>query len=344
MKIVAGVSLKNPNPHVWDSKSPYYLPNLEAVMVSYADFHSMPGLRRQATTEGLRTCLSIPNHMELYLDNGAFRFSRLGQDVPHKEYETFVESASPDWCPIPQDYIPTPDMDDAEQLHCVNQTMEMNLSYSHNGYVPIIHVCRQLDEYLERFCADNQLKAKPIVALGGIVANLLRAPKAMSYTVLLDKIRKVRAEFSNQKLHVFGIGGTSTLHLAKQLKIDSVDSSGWRNRAARGLVQLPGIGDRSVAELGNWKPRSPNRREWERLEDCECPACKRFNLDGLKSNGLAGFCNRATHNLWTLLEENRKIQQHVSKDTYETWYKDHLYNSTYRPLIDKLVEMNKLLA
>ena len=178
MKIVAGVSLKNPNPHVWDANSPYYLPNLQAVMVSYADFHSKPGLRRQAMEGGLRSRLNIPNQVEIYLDNGAFRFSRIGQDVLQQEYEEFVEGVRPDWCPIPQDYIPTPDMDDAEQLRCVKQTMGMNLFYSHNGYVPIIHVCRQLDEYLVRFKAHKPLKAKPIVALGGIVANLLRAPKS----------------------------------------------------------------------------------------------------------------------------------------------------------------------
>ena len=51
-----------------------------------------------------------------------------------------------------------------------------------------------------------------------------------------------------------------------------------------------------------------------------------------------GFCNRATHNLWTLLEENRMIQEHLKAGTYAEWYKEHLHNSTYRPLIDQLVE------
>ena len=50
------------------------------------------------------------------------------------------------------------------------------------------------------------------------------------------------------------------------------------------------------------------------------------------------FCNRATHNLWTLLEENRMIQKHIKDKTYVEWYKEHLHNSTYRPIIDRIVE------
>ena len=46
----------------------------------------------------------------------------------------------------------------------------------------------------------------------------------------------------------------------------------------------------------------------------------------------------ATHNLWTLLEENRMIQKHLQAGTYGEWYKEHLHNLTYRPLIDRIVE------
>ena len=41
-EIIAGLSLKNLNPRVWAPASPYHLPNLRAVMVSYAEFHQMP--------------------------------------------------------------------------------------------------------------------------------------------------------------------------------------------------------------------------------------------------------------------------------------------------------------
>ena len=74
MLLVAGLSLKNLKPRVWDMHSPYYLSDVQAVMVSYADFHRMPAQRRRAMEQGLHTYLGIPERIKVYLDNGAFYF------------------------------------------------------------------------------------------------------------------------------------------------------------------------------------------------------------------------------------------------------------------------------
>jgi tRNA-guanine family transglycosylase len=217
--------------------------------------------------------------------------------------------------------------------------MEVNRAYEDDGYIPVIHISRHLEEYLIQFQAVEHLANKESVALGGIVPNLLRAPKAMSHTDVLDSLIRVRSELEDKQLHVFGIGGTATLHLAALLGIDSVDSSGWRNRAARGIVQLPGRGDRMIANLGNWRGRKPDEAEWEMLEECECPACQAFGLEGLKANKIHGFCNRATHNLWTLLKEAEAIEDHLVNGSYADWYQEHLDNSTYLPLIEKALAL-----
>ena len=60
LEIVAGLSLRNLKPRVWDPESPYYLPSLRAVMVSYADFIRMPSHRRRAMGNGLHAGLGIP--------------------------------------------------------------------------------------------------------------------------------------------------------------------------------------------------------------------------------------------------------------------------------------------
>ncbi len=67
---------------------------------------------------------------------------------------------------------------------------------------------------------------------------------------------------------------------------------------------------------------------------CPCPACQRFGIEGLQARGVEGFCNRATHNLWTLLDEARQIEEHLTTGSYAEWYQTHIDNSVYRPLIE----------
>lgn len=333
MLVVAGLSLKNLKPRVWDSASPNYLPNLAAIMVSYAEFHNTARWRSQAMEQGLRTFLGIPESVKIYLDNGAFALLRRGGDVPHAAYEAFVAAARPDWYPVPRDYIPAPSMDAKTQQDYFDRTMAVNQLYGHDGFIPVVHVGAHLTAYLDALLADQRLRAKPSLALGGIVPNLLRAPRALPYRSIIENLVQVRQYAMGKQLHVFGIGGTATLHLAALLGIDSLDSSGWRNRAARGLIQLPGKGDRIVAELGGWRGRRLDHAETKVLATCPCPACSHLGLAGLQLAGVEGFCHRATHNLWTLLEEAKQISCHLTAGTYREWHVEHVRNSVYEPLI-----------
>ena len=337
LEIVAGLSLKNLKPRIWDRNSPYYLSALKAVMVSYADFVRMPARRLAAMEQGLHTWLGVPSDMKVYLDNGAFFLLGKEGETSRHDYEEFVQKAKPDWYAIPQDYIPTPRMSDSEQLDFLRRTMNVNLEYQRDGFVPVIHISRHLDIYLQELLSDEQLRSKRKVALGGIVPNLLRAQNAMSYTQILNSLRNARQQLIDKELHVFGLGGTATIHLAMLLGIDSADSSGWRNRAARGIIQLPGRGDRMVANMGSWRGRVPSEEEWGLLSACTCPACTSVGVEGLKMQGIDGFCNRATHNLWTLLDEAKHIATYLEQNQYESWYETHIENSTYRPLIAYLL-------
>ena len=337
MELVAGISLKGKKPKIWEPNSQYHLPAVKAVMISYAEFDGKPIRRQKAMEQGLHTYLGIPQGVKIYLDNGAFKIMRSGGEVPKQEYEEFVQAAKPDWYPIPQDYIPTPGMTDQEQLECLRQTMSVNKDYLHDGFVPVIHISRHLDTYLNQLLAEEALMAKSAIALGGIVPNLLRAPKAMAHTDVLSDIENVRTTLADKKLHVFGIGGTATLHIAALLGVDSVDSSGWRNRAARGIIQLPGSGERVVANLGNWRGRALSDKEKENLQKCPCPACRQFGFEGLKQSGVFGFSNRATHNLWILINEIEQIETHLADGSYPAWYKKHLDNTTYLPFIEEIV-------
>jgi hypothetical protein len=180
LNIVAGLSLKNLKPPVWDKSSPYHLPDLQAVMVSYADFHAMPHRRKLAMEQGLHGYLGIPKQVRIYLDNGSFYFIGRDGEAPVSEYEVFVRSAKPDWYPIPRDFIPTPKMRKGEQQNCFTRTMEVNRAYDYDGYVPVVHISRFLGDYTAAIKRNKKLAAKPAVALGGIVPNLLKTQRAMN--------------------------------------------------------------------------------------------------------------------------------------------------------------------
>ena len=105
---------------------------------------------------------------------------------------------------------------------------------------------------------------------------------------------------------------------------------------------MPGTGERIVAELGKWKGRKLSQDELKQLEECQCPACKMYGVVGLQESGGAGFWNRATHNLWILLEEARLIEENLVVGTYKDWYVTHLDNTIYRPLIEQIVGKKNL--
>ncbi|MBV8453149.1 MAG: hypothetical protein JOZ29_12900 [Deltaproteobacteria bacterium] len=344
MIVVPGLSLKNLKPRVWDRKSPFFLRQLRAVMVSYADFHRLPSFRRAAMKSGLASWLGVPDGVDVYLDNGAFYFLGRPGPRPRRAYEEFVEHAAPNWWPIPQDYIPTPSMPARVQARCYERTMEINRAYERDGFVPVVHIGPHLSRYTSALLKHPALRQKPRLALGGIVPNLLRTPKALAYAEVFKGLLHVRREFQSKHVHVFGIGGTATIHVAALIKADSVDSSGWRNRAARGLIQLPGSGERMVTNLGNWRGREPSRREWEQLAECRCPACRTEGLKGLKSKGIQGFSYRATHNLFVLLEEAKWVERQLAKGTYEREYQKRLDNSIYSPLIRELLRLQADLS
>lgn len=339
MLIVAGLSLRNLEPRVWDKDSEYYLRNLRAVMISYADFQANAKALTEAESVGVRRWLDVQRDVRVFLDNGAFYFLRAGTKPDYAAYRQFVRRAKPDWYPIPFDSIPTPAMSDARQNQCFSATMHVNQVHHHDGYVPVIHAGAKLEKYLHAIRVGRAVRKKADLAIGGMVPNLLRTSKAQSYDRVLECLTSVFAEFPDKRIHVFGMGGTATVHLAMLLGFTSADSSGWRNRAARGIVQLPGHGDRVVANLGKWRGRAPDRRELALLKSCSCPACHSYGLAGLRKAGLEGFCNRATHNLHVLLEEAQWVKERLEMGTYSRLFARRLQNSTYLPLLEQVVQV-----
>lgn len=332
MDIVAGTTLKHLEPRVWDPNSQYYLPALRAIMVSFAEFEHAKTLREKALFDGLHGALGVPKGVRIYLDNGAFGNVRDGKEPCASAFWKFVKRTKPDWYPIPADFIPLPSMNEAEQHDCFKKTMRYNYEYSFNGCVPVVHVGAKLNQYLRALKAHDALSKKKVLALGGLVPLLLQTKGTGSKVQTIDSITTVRRRFDGH-IHAFGIGGTATLHLAAVAGLNSIDSAGWRNRAAHGIIQLPGRGDRLLTKMGTWRGRALDKTEREMLAACRCPGCLEAGIKGMIANGASGFYRRATHNLHVLLTELAEIERRLADNTYEGWYGTHVFNQTFIKLI-----------
>ena len=334
MFLVAGISLRNLVPRFWDPESPYHLSGIHAVMVSTTDFVKMPSHTRRTKDLGLREHLGLPRGCRVFLDNGAFHTLSHDLRFDSRRYKQLVETIKPDWCPIPIEHIPHPSMSDKEQHRLFELTMRQNLKYRGSAYVPVMHVGACLPKFLRRFSGFEQQGHKvDRVGLGAMVPFLLRSKGADCRTQVIDDIISVRQRFPHARVHGFGIGGTATLHLATILGLDSVDSAGWRNRAARGIIQLEGTGDRVVAEFGNWRGRRLSPKERRTLKCCPCPACHKFGVRSLEQKGINGFAARATHNLYVLIKELRSAVERCQSSDYTTWLDAHIDNRVYLPLL-----------
>jgi hypothetical protein len=319
MEIVAGLTLKNLRPRVWDPLSPDHVPGLTAVMLSFNEFRYRPALLRQAISAGLTSILfagrgNVTRPPKFFLDNGAFACLRRGDEPLTKEYTEFVAATRPAWYPVPADFIPLPSYSRERQRQLFKRTIAVLQENHGDGFCPVVHPGPWLDRYMEVLHRLGQTKQ---LAIGGLVPHLLNSAGAQRRQTI-RMIGRIRREFPG-RIHAFGIGGIVTLHLAAALGIDSLDSSGWRQRAARGLINLRGRGDRQTVKLGSWKGRALTGAEWAELARCRCPACRNSGTGALRRRGMEGFTARATHNLTMLLHEADLIRRHLRAGDCTIW-------------------------
>lgn len=335
MEVVAGLSLKNLRPRVWDPGSAEHVRRVTAVMLSFDEFRRRSAVLQRAAADGLHSILGVPSSSSLrvYLDNGAFACLRRGDEPAVAEYLQFVAQVKPAWYPVPADYIPLPSEARARQQRLFQRTIAVLEAHTGNGFCPVIHPGPWLDRYLDvldRLCLHRQL------ALGGLVPHLLNSVGAQRrQTIAL--VRRVCRQFPG-RIHAFGIGGIVTLHLAAALGVHSADSSGWRQRAARGLILLRGAGERQAVALGSWKGRALTVDDWRELERCRCPACRRYGPDGLRAGSINGFANRAVHNLAVLVDEAVLIDRHLAAGDFAAWSRRRLRGHRMASLVELALE------
>lgn len=146
----------------------------------------------------------------------------------------------------------------------------------------------------------------------------------------------VKKLFPKSKLHVFGIGGTTTMNLIYGAGADSVDSVGWRLKAAHGAIQLPGLSDRFLFPRKNKSRKVLEEEHEEEFLKCECGVNPhtRENLD-------KSFNLRALHNAYVYLNEFERIKNMLpfTSDKLEQ-LKTYLKTSPLRKYIPFIIELN----
>jgi len=86
---------------------------------------------------------------------------------------------------------------------------------------------------------------------------------------------------------------------------------------------------RTHPTAGEWRPANCRSRQVrampfsQRVEDATSvpmPCMPRHGVQGFKASKLHGFCCRAPHNLWVLLEEKRWLEHQIAAGTYASNY------------------------
>ncbi|MEM1526087.1 MAG: hypothetical protein QXZ41_01105 [Ignisphaera sp.] len=202
--------------------------------------------------------------------------------------------------------------------------------------IPVVHC---YDSQLVLYSIDvYRSYGVEIIAFGGAVPPSMAKMGKGSRTIPLLALAIVRKAF-NGWIHALGIGGTSIIYKALSiLKVNSMDSSSWRTKAAYGKVMIPGLGERYVGnQHAKFGRKDLSDDDYKSLEESLRKTSFPY-IDNLR-NLLKSFRGRAIINAW--------IMKHFINVTYgNNGYRWLLnYASTYATLsIDELTTMldNKL--
>ena len=228
-------------------------------------------------------------------------------------------------------------------VRTLRNTEQMASSVGSCAFVPVVHGYSLGS--LQRACADVKrvLGNWPFIGLGSMVPLLKGSNLGGRFryrrkdgrhgnhvSFVADAIALVRREFPEAFLHVFGVGGTTTILSLFALGVDSVDSVAWRLKAAYGAIQLPGISDRFLSPR---RQSAKTRRILQGVEEtvlrsCRCPVCSSYNTIGWQKRRLdTSFKARCIHNAWVFLKEVALLRKAIPRGSASEFVAQRLSRS-----------------
>lgn len=331
---------------------PWHHFDVFGVLVNACSIISRFKASKQIEEMGIRKFLGFSG--PIMMDSGGFLFQKKEKvDANPLRIMDLYEKSRPDICVI-LDHPLTLNLDIRENKKRLCLTLEnTKVMYENNGGInllPVVHGYTVEDIYHAIGCIKNTIGNPPLIGIGSLVPLIksLNGRKkfiiSRKYTekmrnkqaklpagyLMVDIIKLIRKEFPKSFLHVFGIGGATTMHLMFSLGVDSIDSIGWRIKAANGAIQLPGVGDRFVSPK-KAKRTGLSEKNLVLLEKCQCPICRGNSLPMRKKlldNAYSStFNNRAIHNAWVFQQEVQEAWKFIKKGDYMHYVHEHLKNS-----------------
>lgn len=228
------------------------------------------------------------------------------------------------------------------------------------SYLPVIHtVSDDLDllKYSLKKLGETIGHKPNIIGIGSLVplVKSMKGSKKNGIESFLYTLITLRKRLPNSFIHAFGIGGTMA-YLALLAGIDSYDSNGWIQKAAYGVIQLPGISDRFLRKEDHNRPYLIKNRKQRNCKEpineidmfmkCRCEACQPFFRDNwkdkdweLKQKAFIGRDQkakklRAIHNVSLYQSEILRIREEIINDNLLEFIKSRLKFSIYYKYID----------
>jgi len=318
-----------------------YFP-METVMVNAHDFINKPSLYEEVCKKGIHKLLGFEGL--IMMDSGGFIFQKKEKiDIEPSKIIELYEKSKPDIGVI-LDHPFSPEKSNSDNQKRWEQTLQnTDFMIKNNGKIALMPVLHGYSlKELKNACDQiKRINENPmLVGLGSLVPLLFNMKGSNRFknprNFVIDATRLVRKEFPNSLLHTFGVGSTKTMHLMYSLGVDSLDSSGWRLKAAYGNIQLPGVSDRNPTSRNNGRS-SLNEKEKKILEQCECPTCKNKSLEE-KIKSLDGpFPPRALHNAWVYVQERESYIKSLNEGTSREFTEKRLrgfFSKSYDYLIN----------
>lgn len=321
--------------------SPWKYFKIDGVLMNAYDFMQHPHAFEKVKKQGIHKYLGF--YGPVLMDSGGFLFmKKKNMDVTAKEIIQFYEETKPNFGVV-LDHPLVPTLRKKEQTKRKMKTLQntrimlKNKITKNPVLIPVVHGY-QPDEIRWYINKLKKIERFPIFGIGSLVPALYNVRGVGGILNVMKVILEIRKHIPRAKLHVFGTGGSLTMHLMYYAGANSLDSSAWRTKAAFGAIQMPGMGDRWVTKVTRKKPYPQlSREEKKKLENCRCPMCRKYGFIELQND----FTARAIHNAWVHQQELKKTRKLLRENRYDEYVEKIMKKTNFRSLFNAIKKLKQ---